>query len=42
MYRIESHDPSIMMLTIGRSLVQEEAVAVVRVWIKGLPATPQP
>jgi hypothetical protein len=42
MYRIESHDPSIMMPTIGRSLVQEEAVAVVRVWIKGLPATPQP
>jgi hypothetical protein len=42
MYRIESHDPSIMMPTIGRSLVQEEAVAVVRVWIKGPPATPQP
>jgi len=35
MYRIESHDPSIMMPNIGRSLVQEEAVAVVRAWIKG-------
>lgn len=32
---IESHDPSIMMPNIGRSLVQEEAVAVVRAWIKG-------
>ena len=42
MYRIESHDPSIMMPNIGRSLVQDEAVAVVRAWIKGLPATPQP
>jgi stage III sporulation protein SpoIIIAA len=28
--RIESHDPSIMMPNIGRSLVQEEAVAAVR------------
>ena len=41
-YRIESHDPSIMMPNIGRSLVQDDAVAVVRAWIKGLPATPQP
>jgi hypothetical protein len=31
-----------MMPNIGRSLVQEEAVAVVRAWIKSLPATPQP
>ena len=42
MYRIESHDQSIMMPNVGRRLVQDEAVAVVREWIAGLPASETP
>ena len=42
MYRIESHDQSIMMPNVGRRLVQDEAVAVVRDWIAGLPASETP
>ena len=42
MYRIESHDQSIMMPNVGRTLVQDEAVAVVRDWIAGLPASEKP
>lgn len=42
MYRIESHEPSIMMPNVGRTLVQDEAVAVVREWIAGLAATEKP
>jgi parallel beta-helix repeat protein len=37
MYRIESHDQSIMMPNVGRTLVHDEAVAVVRNWIEKLP-----
>ena len=42
MYRIESHDQSIMMPNVGRTLVQDEAVSVVREWIAGMPATEKP
>jgi parallel beta-helix repeat protein len=36
MYRIESHDQSIMMPNVGRTLVHDEAMPVIREWIKGL------
>ncbi len=39
MYRLESEDPSIMMPNVGRRLVPEKAVAMVREWIAGMPAT---
>jgi uncharacterized repeat protein (TIGR03806 family) len=39
MYRLESQDPSIMMPNVGRRLVPVEAVALVREWIEGMPAT---
>ena len=42
MYRIESHDQSIMMPNVGRTLVQDDAVAVVREWIAGLPTSEKP
>lgn len=38
-YRLESVDPSIAMPSVGRRLVDQEAVAVVREWIAGLPTT---
>jgi hypothetical protein len=37
-YRLESEDPSIAMPNVGRRLVQEEAVSLVRDWIAGMPA----
>lgn len=36
-YRLESVDPSIAMPSVGRRLVDREAVALVREWITGLP-----
>jgi parallel beta-helix repeat protein len=42
MYRIESHDQSIMMPNVGRALVHDEAMPVIRDWIKGLTNTEKP
>jgi uncharacterized repeat protein (TIGR03806 family) len=39
LYRLESEDPSIMMPNVGRRLVQDQAVAIVREWIERMPAT---
>jgi uncharacterized repeat protein (TIGR03806 family) len=33
-YRMESKDPGVMMPELGRSLVQKEAIALIRQWIK--------
>lgn len=35
-YRIASKDPGIMMPELGRSLVHEEGVALIKEWIKGM------
>lgn len=37
-YRLESQDPSIMMPNVGRRLVSDEGVAIVREWIDDMPA----
>lgn len=37
LYRIESTDPGIMMPELGRSLVDEEAVRLIRDWIAAMP-----
>jgi uncharacterized repeat protein (TIGR03806 family) len=39
LYRLESQDPSIMMPNVGRRLVFEPAVNLVREWIQHLPAS---
>lgn len=36
MYRIQSIDPGVMMPELGRTMVHEEGVAVVREWIASL------
>jgi hypothetical protein len=38
-YRLESQDPSIMMPNVGRRLVFETAVNLVREWVQHLPAS---
>ena len=35
-FRLESHEPSVMMPSVGRQIVQTEAVALVREWIQGI------
>jgi hypothetical protein len=37
MLRLESVDPGVMMPELGRSLVHEEGVALVRRWIEEMP-----
>lgn len=39
-YRLESVDPSIAMPSVGRRLVNKEALAVVRDWISNMPSSP--
>ena len=39
LFRMESEDPSIMMPNVGRRLVPDEAVALVREWIEKIPPT---
>jgi parallel beta-helix repeat protein len=39
MYRLESQDPSIMMPNVGRRLVFDTAVNLVREWIQNMPAS---
>jgi hypothetical protein len=38
-YRLESQDPSIMMPNVGRRLVFEPAVNLVREWIQNMPVS---
>ena len=35
-YRLESHEPSVMMPSVGRQLVHTEAVALLREWVQGI------
>lgn len=35
-YRIDSKDPGVMMPELGRSLIHEEGVALIKEWIKGM------
>jgi uncharacterized repeat protein (TIGR03806 family) len=42
LYRLQSTDPGIMMPELGRRLVDEEGVALVREWIASLPAGARP
>lgn len=35
-YRIDSSDPGIMMPEVGRTLIHEEGVALIRAWIQGM------
>lgn len=37
LFRLESEDPSIMMPNVGRRLVNEDAVALVKEWIEKMP-----
>jgi len=37
LYRIKSNDPGVMMPELGRTLVQPEAVALIRDWIASMP-----
>jgi hypothetical protein len=35
-YRMNSHDPGVMMPELGRSIIHQEGVALIREWIKSL------
>lgn len=35
-YRMQSNDPAVMMPELGRTVVHEEGVALIREWVKGL------
>ena len=37
-YRMESNEPGVVMPELGRGTVDEEGVAIVRDWIKAMPA----
>jgi len=39
-YRIDSTDPAVMMPELGRHVVHEEGVALIRDWIAAMPADP--
>jgi uncharacterized repeat protein (TIGR03806 family) len=42
LYRLQSTSPGVMMPELGRRLVDEEGVALIREWIASLPARPGP
>jgi uncharacterized repeat protein (TIGR03806 family) len=42
LYRIGSTEPGVMMPELGRRLIDEEGVALIREWIASLPAEPPP
>jgi hypothetical protein len=42
MYRLESTQPNAMMPNLGRTLVHDEGVKLVRQWIENLPAENNP
>jgi hypothetical protein len=41
MHRLESDDPKAMMPNVGRSMVHDQGIALVRSWIESLPVEKQ-